>query len=729
MSQADVCPEHLQRKVLFMLHRLHSSVVLHVAVFLAFITDALPALAQAETQPVLLPAQPQVSEDGSKTVYPAAYFVQYDPLTLQDMLQRIPGASITESVATEERRGLRGNEDAILINGQQITGKDSGGASELQRIAAAQVERIEILRGSSSEVQSTTQRIINVILRADAGATTTLTFASPYYTNDGSVRPIVGATYSVNEPTRNYTVSMNTNPIYRPWERTKLTTDLAGQPVLSSVESEQSNNYTMQSTGRYEQSFDSGSRLQFNGLAQWRILDRERREVLRDPMIPRQSNQLSDILEVDERDRFTAELSADYSFPVGESDTVTLLGLVNWEKENRDREVFDLAPEDEPVLVRQARQDIKTETIVRGTYDRTVSPTLGGQIGLESALNTQDTAFDLSTLVNGVLTPLQIFNSDGKVTEYRSEAFSTLRWRPFDKLETETGLAVEASRITQVSGDVDNARTLVFAKPTFNAYWDITPSDKIIFSVARDVKQLNFLEFVATITDRDQELEAGNPDLRPEKSWDTELGIEHRIADGGGVLSASAFYRAVEDVSGRTTFNGLLSQPGNIGDGTEYGAEVEASLQFTRLGWWNGVLTASYLRRDTSVTDPFDGRTRRFGLTPHWESKVEYRHDVDFIIDGHVSFNFSQSGATYIYDLDYIERIKEGGSLTLSVEHRLNDYFRLNFSTNNFLNRLQRRDRQLFVPGGTIGTRTLIGERKERHKWGRIFNVFIRGTF
>lgn len=671
---------------------------------------------------------PLVSDDGTTTVYPASYFDQYNPLSLNDMLQRIPGARIQESVATEERRGLRGNEDAILINGQQVTGKDSGGAGALQRIAARQVDRIEIIRGTSSEVQSTTQRIINVILLDDAADTLTTTLAFPYYTSDGSFRPVANITYGVTEANRNWSVALQSDPRYRPWERTKITTDLTGQDVLDSTESEQLDNYTIQTNGRFEQTFASGSRLQLNGFGSWLINRRERREVLRDPQRPRQVNELADILEIDDRDRFTAEFSADYSFPVGESDTFTMLGVFNWEKENRDREVFDLQPLDEPLQVLQARQDTKTETIGRGTYDATLSPTLSFQLGLEGALNTQNTDFDLSARVNGVLTPLSIFNSDGKVTEYRSEAFSTLRWQPVSTLQLEPGLAVEASRITQKSSDVDNARSLVFVKPTLNAYWDITPRDKVFVSIVRDVKQLNFREFVATITDRDQELEAGNPDLKPEKSWDFEVGIDHRLLDGGGVLSASAFYREVEDVSGRTTFNGLISQPGNIGDGKEYGAEAEVSLQFTRLNWWDGVLTASYLRRKTSVTDPFDGRTRRFGNSPNWELAFDYRHDIDFFINGYFGINLSQSGSRFIYDLDYIERYKEGASVTVSIEHELSENFRINFSSNNFINRLLVRDRELFAvqPGGG---RTAIGQRVERHKWGRIFNIFVRGTF
>jgi hypothetical protein len=88
--------------------------------------------AQSTSEPAGLSGR-TVSADGTKTTYEASFFSQYSPLSLNDMLQRIPGASISDSAAEGERRGLRGNEDAILINGQQITGKDSGGATHLSK--------------------------------------------------------------------------------------------------------------------------------------------------------------------------------------------------------------------------------------------------------------------------------------------------------------------------------------------------------------------------------------------------------------------------------------------------------------------------------------------------------------------------------------------------------------------------------------------------------------------
>ncbi len=670
------------------------------------------------------------SEDGTTTIYPASYFAQYNPISLNDMLQRIPGVTISQSVAEEERRGLRGNEDAIMINGQQVTGKDAGGSTALVNIAANQVDRIEIIRGSTAEVQTTSQRIINVILLEDGGDTFTITMALPVYLGDNSVRPTVNATYGVNLPDRNWSLAFNSMPRYRPWERTKDTFDLAGQPILNSIETEQADFVSLNGSGRYEQSFPGGSRIQLNGLVQWSNGDRERREVLRDPALPPEISLFSDVLEDENRDTYTAEVSADYSFPLSPRSTFSLLGIYNWEEVNKQRGVFDILPLDEPQLVSEDRLDTKTETIIRGTFDHTFSPTVGFQLGLEGTLNTQKTDFDLATRVDDVLVPTPLFNSDGTVKEYRTEGFTTLRWRPFDTLETEFGIAVEASQIKQNSVDVSSSRSLVFAKPSFSAYWDVTPRNKLFFTFVRDVDQLDFGQFVANITTTEQELEAGNPDLKPVRSWDYELGLEHRLADGQGVISAALFYQDVQDVRGRlrASPDSLVSFISNIGPGEEYGIDSEVSLDFSRLGWWDGVLTANYLRRKTKVTDPFDNVTRRFGFTTNWESSAEYRHELRGFIDGHIGFNYSQTSARFINDVDKRDRLKTQASLTVTIEHRLNDTFRINISSNNVLDQKETRFREFFafLPSGG---REVTATRFQRADWGRIINVFLRATF
>ncbi len=639
-------------------------IVAHVAA-----SYPVPVFAQTSTH-TTLGNDVVVSEDGGKTTYPAKYFDQFDPLTLEDMIERIPGVSIADSTSNGERRGLRGTQGAILINGQQVIGKDNDASSALTQIIASQVQYVKIMRRSSSEVQSTTQRIINVVLTDDAQSVMQVQAALLWYEGDDSVRFNPTLIYSANNVRNNYSVFLRSVANARPWKRTKLTTDLDGSPILNSDENEQLATHKMRAIGRYEQNFESGSRLQMSSYIEGELIDRERREVEDDPSSIGGPMRLSDILEDDERDIWTAEFSADYSRPLGQGDSVTVLGFFNWEEEKRDREVFELFGPIDTVVTRQARKDVKTESVVRATYDWTENPRLGVQIGAEGTLNTQKTDFELSNRVGDELVAQPVFNSNGKVTEYRGEFFSTARWRHTGTLNSEFGMAIEASRISQV-GDVSGSRTISYVKPSLSTFWNVAPSDRLYLSVIRDVQQLNFLEFVATITDRDQELEAGNPDLRPERSWDATIGYEHGLDNGAGLLTLSGFYRHVEDVSGRILFQDSITQPGNIGNGSEIGAEVELSLQFTRLGWWDGILTTKYLYRDTSVTDPFIGMERNFDQNPDWEFEISYRHDINTLIDGYVDLIYRENGQKHIFDFDYIESIKEAGAWTVVVTHQL----------------------------------------------------------
>jgi outer membrane receptor for ferrienterochelin and colicins len=98
----------------------------------------------------------QDSAENETTVrYPADFFVQWNPVTVADMIARIPGVSIAlegnENRFQQNDRGLGGSE-SILINGRRLSGKDNDAAAQLSRISFDQVAYIEIIRGTSSEL-------------------------------------------------------------------------------------------------------------------------------------------------------------------------------------------------------------------------------------------------------------------------------------------------------------------------------------------------------------------------------------------------------------------------------------------------------------------------------------------------------------------------------------------------------------------------------------------------
>ena len=135
-------------------------------------------------------AQDNVGEE-STVVYNNDYFAQWSPVTAQDMIDRIPG--LTEGGSSRGGfsgrssggfgggfsgfsgsrggssggrgfgNGNRGSE--ILINGKRTAGKNNSTGTQLARITSDQVEYIEIIRGTSGELDVRgSGQVVNVVL-------------------------------------------------------------------------------------------------------------------------------------------------------------------------------------------------------------------------------------------------------------------------------------------------------------------------------------------------------------------------------------------------------------------------------------------------------------------------------------------------------------------------------------------------------------------------------------
>ena len=116
-------------------------------------------------------------EDANSTVvYNAEFFAQYSPVTAKDMLDRIPGVSLRNGGRGGGGRGL-GTGGNLLINGQRIAGKDNSASDQLERITAAEVESIEIIRDTTGALNVRgASEVINVILVAVESRSSTTIF-------------------------------------------------------------------------------------------------------------------------------------------------------------------------------------------------------------------------------------------------------------------------------------------------------------------------------------------------------------------------------------------------------------------------------------------------------------------------------------------------------------------------------------------------------------------------
>jgi outer membrane receptor protein involved in Fe transport len=109
----------------------------------------------------------EVGDDGSTVIYTADYFAQWSPVTAQDMMNRIPGMSSGGGGGPgggfsgggggpgggAGGRGLGGGGgDQILIDGKRVAGKANEANSQLSRISADKVLRIELIRGTATDL-------------------------------------------------------------------------------------------------------------------------------------------------------------------------------------------------------------------------------------------------------------------------------------------------------------------------------------------------------------------------------------------------------------------------------------------------------------------------------------------------------------------------------------------------------------------------------------------------
>ncbi|HEX8381732.1 MAG TPA: TonB-dependent receptor, partial [Allosphingosinicella sp.] len=123
---------------------------------------AAPALAQAiAAAPPPEPVLPAEAED-AKTFLPAD-FTRFAPRNALDMLRNVPGFTIRE--ATQER-GLGTATGNVLINGQRISGKSNDVITELGRIPASNVLRIEIRDAATLDVPGLSGQVANVVVKA-----------------------------------------------------------------------------------------------------------------------------------------------------------------------------------------------------------------------------------------------------------------------------------------------------------------------------------------------------------------------------------------------------------------------------------------------------------------------------------------------------------------------------------------------------------------------------------
>ena len=692
---------------------------------------------------------PSTGEDSTVT-YPAAYFERYEPFSVADMLDRIPGINVARQQGPtsggpgpggsqgSDRRGLGLGGDQVLINSRRIAGKENEGNSQLSRIPANQVERIEIIRGTSVDldVRGGTQIINIVLLEAESRSSIAYEVNLDHH-HDGELKPGAKLSLSGQQGAFDYLLSAESEPRweYRVGNEVSLLADGSLNEIIRYNKTRDAQPLVVSTNLGYL--FATSDIIHFN--AQYENSDTPQRD--NRAIFDYQSTPTSLALESDDinLDANFWEIGGDYEHTLSNGNRWKSLFIVNRRKSDRLRNRFLANPTDGTNDLFLSSFSRYQERILRSSYSMNLVSNQDLEFGLERAQTILDSTLKLGLLTAtgpvskafGGLTP--ITNSDATVEEIRYEAFAIHNWQINGRMSLESTLIFEESEIKQ-SGDVSKKRKFDFVRPKLDYRFDITPSLQLRATVEKDVAQLSFNDFTANTNemDDDQNSIAGNPDLRQEQSWRYDLNLEYRFRDDGGVINTNVFYHDLEDVIDKvdvSTPTALQSANGNIGDGERYGMNLDGSLRLSMFDLPQVLVTSRVAVEDGNVTDPFRGYDRRLRRQGRGSYRYGFRHDmISRDINYGINVNGSFYGDTLVYDIDKIEsydgddfimaflEIKGWGGLT----------YRLEVTSVHEQERCRIRERYV---GGTIATGVMNEIEESCSHSGEKYAIKMRGTF
>ncbi len=683
--------------------------------------------------------------DDSTLTYPADFFAQYSPVSVNDMLDRIPGIQLVldfneSSIGNNADRGL-GATSQILIDGRRLAGKANEAQNQLNRIAATEVDYIEIVRGSSSslDVQNTGTLVNIVLLEAQSRSSLSTEVGMRHFT-DGNVEPEARLSITGQRGRFNYLVSGDMNPGYRIEDTLELSIypDGSFNEIVNLERETDQTNYNFNANMSWD--FTPRDRLALNALfgesdPPQTVLRRFTDFNGPSPTVRYQS-------ERNPASAYNWEIGGDYQHTFANNARFKFLFIVNDKIDESTRQRFDFQNPGDPEIPNLFLDTERgySENIVRTSYTWNVAADHGLELGVEWAQTTQDSALRLGLPIPGErspdfggLTPVPLPNAVTTVEERRYEGFAIHNWRINPKMSLESSIVAEFSEIEQ-SGDVDNTRDFEFIKPKLDFRFDINSSFQLRLSLERDVEQLSFADFSANTNtrDEDQDTIGGNPEIAQQESWRYIANLDYRLPSDGGVLNTRLFYYDFDNVLGRIDVSPsaeeIAAVNGNVGNGRVYGLNLDASI---RLGMFNlpqALLTAGVLVQESEIIDPLIGMERKVVPYDRGNKRLGFRHDVS---SQNLSYGFNYrdgiDGNRPFWDIDNVLFIGSPSNLTLFVEKTgwLGFIYRL--EAINAMDWEQKRERRRFE--GYLRDDVLREIERFYLTDGVRFTFKIRGTF
>lgn len=680
-----------------------------------------PGFAQ-DAVPTQQAAADETDENASSTVvYSAEFFAQYNPVTANDMLDRIPGISLGGGgPGGGGGRGL-GTGGNLLINGQRTAGKDNSARDQLERITAAEVERIEIIRDTTGalNVRGASEVINLILVAAESRSSTTVELVTRLNHDDQFE---AGGSVAWSQQIGNFQalVNVESRPNYENRDNREVRLGPNGELVGTLFETNIRDQE--ERTLSTNMSYGIGShRMQFNAL----ISEGDHPQPVRRDFVDFTDTGLVNRIQEEEvsNEEQNWEIGGDYEYNFDNGSRLALLFVANDEIRNTVRERFEADPAEAGLsknLFIDSRQEV-SEFIVQSNYNFSLTASQSLRVGIERA----DTQLDSSLLIGssfgteppsasvGGLSPIPSISNPGTtVQEIRYEGFAFHNWTISERSSLESSVVYETSEISQ-SGAVNKTRDFQFWRPSFDYRFNFTDNFRFRGTIGRSVFQLSFSSFAATTNEEDRDLNAlaGNPELEPQTGWNYEGELEYRLPNDGGVLSSSISYSDIDNHIGRINATVDPDEPqsatGNVGPAKRWAMFNRASVRLGRFSLPDAILGVTVGLFDSEIIDPFLQNKQRIGGRGF--VGLNFRHDVTRLgLSYGIDYSHSIYGGNKDIDIQTITQNDRERSLDLFVSKVWFEDWTFRLESDNTLGASRCRYRQRF-DGTTInGTLALI---------------------
>ncbi len=605
-------------------------------------------------------ADDPVGEYSPITIYDYDYFSEFGPVTLLDMLERIPDAQqiLAKSDGGNRnggnKRGFGSSGDQILIGGKRLSGKANTISDALARISAHNVEHIELIRGAAEglDVQSE-GLVINVVLEAGISTSTTFWKVGGVYYEGHDVSPTFTLSHSGSTGNLEYMFGVEKKHWEFHFDRDEIYLDENGNQTGNLYVQASYPRPSTAFTTSVSYSFEENGTLRLNGLYEPRREDGEELRIEQglNPFYRRSAKDTSGS---------KWEIGGDYERSVGIFGHLKTLFVINRDKNNDLVERYNAA---DASFNHQSLQTIlnRSEKIIRASLTKAIADAQSLEAGGEGAFNSYDQSFNqISYSAEDVIDDV-IANDEVEISEKRYEIFANHNYNISPQLTTQSSLVAEFSTITADTilpdGSVSRRQTsFTFLKPRVNVRYDVSGNDQIRATAEKRVSQLDFRNFVTRFDNGTQQLILGNTGIKPQEDWQFSLAYEHRFSNDVGSIELQFFHTRFKDYIDNVDFTvyqnefgdgispdeyfalppsdalrnatDFSAKSGNIDRATAYGLKFKSNIRLGFVGVPEAVINIDYEYSTKNTTDQFTGIWRRFDRHSDHTLKLGYRHDI-----------------------------------------------------------------------------------------------------